>query len=476
MNRISPPQIIWEPKVDSFYSDCACPDRICRPITIFSPETVGQWQIAPSLLRIPLDGTHEAIFSPTADVACAVLNRSASQILDTFTDHQPIHNPIPQTLASLGLLKPVETAERCLPESSHLLTAWLHITNQCNLQCSYCYLKKTKESMDVTTGKMAVSAVVRSALQHGYSAIKLKYAGGEPTLHFDLVKLLHEYAKEQADHAVLILHETLLSNGVSLTPAMLDYIRDSGMRLAISLDGIDAAHDAQRIFGNGHGSFHLVKNGIERAIMRGVKPYLSITVSANSLDALSQVVEFALERELLFNLNFYRQHTPDVSQDILQAEDERLINGLLAAFKIIEKNLPSYSLVGTLIDRANFSSPHVRPCGAGKNYLVIDQHGKIARCQMEIEQSVSSIFVDDPLHDIRLSQQGFQNAPVEDKKSCRTCQWRYWCAGGCPLMAYRTNGSSTAKSPYCEVYKAVFPELLRLEGLRLLKWQASSTS
>jgi uncharacterized protein len=31
-------------------------------------------------------------------------------------------------------------------------------------------------------------------------------------------------------------------------------------------------------------------------------------------------------------------------------------------------------------------------------------------------------------------------------------------------------GRSDVKSPYCNVYKALYPEVLRLEGLRLLKW------
>ena len=65
---------------------------------------------------------------------------------------------------------------------------------------------------------------------------------------------------------------------------------------------------------------------------------------------------------------------------------------------------------------------------------------------------------------------GFQNVPVDEKEGCRDCAWRYWCAGGCPLLAYRTAGRSDAPSPYCAVYKALYPDVLRLEGLRLLKW------
>jgi hypothetical protein len=37
-------------------------------------------------------------------------------------------------------------------------------------------------------------------------------------------------------------------------------------------------------------------------------------------------------------------------------------------------------------------------------------------------------------------------------------------------MAYRKTGRYEAKSPNCEIYKALFPEVIRLEGLRLLRY------
>ena len=58
---------------------------------------------------------------------------------------------------------------------------------------------------------------------------------------------------------------------------------------------------------------------------------------------------------------------------------------------------------------------------------------------------------------------------VDEKDECRDCQWKYWCAGGCPLETYRKTGTYTAKSPNCNIYKALFPEIIRLEGLRMLE-------
>jgi len=39
------------------------------------------------------------------------------------------------------------------------------------------------------------------------------------------------------------------------------------------------------------------------------------------------------------------------------------------------------------------------------------------------------------------------------------------------LATYRATGRYDVKSPHCNIYQALFPEVLRLEGLRLLKYQ-----
>lgn len=93
--------------------------------------------------------------------------------------------------AELGLLVSDTPAPSAAPGET--LVAWLHVTNACNLRCTYCYLSKTEEPMTSATEGDAVDATVRSARLHGYRAIKLKYAGGEAALNFRLIEELHGY-------------------------------------------------------------------------------------------------------------------------------------------------------------------------------------------------------------------------------------------------------------------------------------------
>ena len=86
---------------------------------------------------------------------------------------------------------------------------------------------------------------------------------------------------------------------------------------------------------------------------------------------------------------------------------------------------------------------------------------------MHLEQGVAFRNADDAL---KLVAGGpIRTVSVDDKEGCRDCVWRYRCAGGCPLETYRATGRFDVKSPHCNIYTTLFPEALRLEGLRLMK-------
>jgi uncharacterized protein len=89
---------------------------------------------------------------------------------------------------------------------------------------------------------------------------------------------------------------------------------------------------------------------------------------------------------------------------------------------------------------------------------------------MVMTQTVTDYNDPDPLATVRGSTTGLQNPKVDEKEECSKCEWRYWCTGGCPLQAYRATGRYDVKSPNCNIYKALYPEVVRLEGLRLLKY------
>jgi uncharacterized protein len=470
--------------------DCACAvsgDRVLSPTGAAPPDSwarnAGRWVAGREILDWPIDPEHRLLFNPVGHGGVVVVNEPAHRIFCSFRKAATEDEAQPDSvcdgdraqqvigrLADLGLIHLDGKVQRPEFSSGTVLTAWLHITNACNLRCPYCYISKSNEAMDETVGRAAVGAVIQSAVDNGFPAVKLKYAGGEASLNHRLMIDLHAYACELAQRRGLALYATMLSNGVALASSLIDTLRSAGIRVMISLDGVGRMHDAQRPSVNGKPSFRLVERGIERLVERDHAPHLSVTITNRNAQGIADVVRFALERDLTFSLNLFRDNDCATPFPDLRYEEQTIISGLLRAFEVIEEFLPRWSVLGSILDRGQLLEPRQRSCGVGQDYVVIDQRGSVSKCHMEIEKTLGDVFSSDPLQLVRQDRTTALNLAVDEKEGCRDCSWRYWCTGGCTVATFRATGRYDVKSPNCNIYKAIYPQALRLEALRLLKY------
>lgn len=427
---------------------------------------------------IPIDDYHSIILATNAAAPLFVLNAPAQEILDFFSQpHDPaewdqnssIDNHNAQTAIAqfykVGLLQEVSVQPEITkfnPTTSPLET-WLYLTRACNLACTHCFVSKDVRRMSLETGLQAIDRLFELAETHGHPEVKIKYAGGEPTMNWDLIPALHERAKSRAQETGLRLTEVLVTNATLLDRERLQFIKEEGFRLSISLDGFGAGHDRQRPVRNGNPTFRRVFQSVLLALEMGLKPYLIITITRLNVDEVPALTAFALEHRLILNLNFYRPHHPN---DTLAADNADLSRALQQALKVVEANLPYHNFMEGLIDRSNFGAAHQHVCGAGRNYLSIDTDGSVLPCHMLTGYNLPGIplqMLESPRFD------DFPNPPIDHRNGCNTCEWRYWCAGGCPILAKNVMGTSNVSSPYCSVYKEIYPEIVRLQVLQLLR-------
>lgn len=475
--------------------DCADYSLVSYPIITSSAMNVGgeRMQMVATLSRSPLLYIQQCgegrwfICNPTEAGHMAVLDASAMSLFELFQQPMTIRQAC--SLMPDCFVNEIEHVVMCLYQWGFLrvhgevapmqrssvtpekLTAWIHITNECNLRCHYCYLEKTHEDLPDDVGRRAIDTVFRSALKHTMGTIKLKYAGGEASLHMKSLLALHDYAADLAQEHGIKLEAVLLSNGVVLSQRTIEHLKARHIAISISLDGLGLAHDSQRPFRNGQGSSRYVLRTIDRLLANGIIPHISITVSQRNLDGLPELISYVLAHELSFSLNYYRENECSAHINDLRFADIQIIAAMRSVFKVIEENLPRRSLLSCLLDKAKLQASHTHTCGVGQNYLVIDQRGGIAKCQVDIQRTVATIDMEDPLQVIRDDRDAVQGLSVEEKEGCRTCTWRYWCTGGCPLLTYKVTGRYDVQSPNCAIYKALFPEVLRLEALRLLRYE-----
>jgi uncharacterized protein len=327
--------------------------------------------------------------------------------------------------------------------------------------------------MTEEVGLKAIEAVFWTVENNGFRAVKLKYAGGEAALHFKLVQRLHQYAQELAVDKGLELRAVVLSNGTVWTPAMAKWLVDSKVKLMISLDGVGAAHDGQRPTRGGRSTFARIEQTVDHILLpAGVRPDISITVTARNASATAEAVAWAIERDLPFSLNFYRENLLSARYENLKLEENQIIGGIRQAYHVVEKHLPTRPFLGGLLDRVQIEA-HTHTCGVGQSYLVFTHTGQVTQCQMHLGAGKPIADAEDVLKIV--AHGTIPTINVDDKVGCRECVWRYRCTGGCPLETYRVTGRFDVQSPHCNIYTTLFPEALRLEGLRLMKVEGDLT-
>ncbi|MFV9503593.1 MAG: radical SAM protein [Oscillochloridaceae bacterium umkhey_bin13] len=404
----------------------------------------------------------------------AVLDQWAQQLLQRLPLEPACLNDEEQAslgmLARAGLVSHNQRATIPPPAPPRTLVAWLHTTSACNLRCHYCYVAKAQVAMSATTARQAVDTVMTAARRHGYPCVALKYAGGEPTLQLPLILATHAYAQSVAATYGLRLSGAVLSNGVLVDEAAAAQLATAGLSLMVSLDGSAPTHDQQRPTVGGRGTYAAAWQGLRRAQAAGVAVTVGITVTAIGLPDLPTFVNNLLAADLPFGISFYREPLNSPPSHSLCPDPDQLIATMQQVYATVAQHPPRWSVLGALLDRTHPGAAHQRSCAAGEHYLVIDQHGKIASCQMTLDQPVSQLTAYDPLSELRQAAGGIYGQDVDMRDDCRTCQWRYWCGGGCAVLNARNASGGASHTSACSVYKALFPALLRLEGQRVLYW------
>ncbi|RPI48227.1 MAG: radical SAM protein, partial [Chloroflexi bacterium] len=339
------------------HCDCAC---ALEPSYATVPALSGPWTADTRAVSVDLKQEWRAYFNPRGPVGVAVLNRAAQHLLSAFEPSivpddlalrlpeipAPAVHQVVSDLAAIGLIQPLQGRAPAPPPPT-ALSAWLHVTEACNLACPYCYVQKSPRAMSLDVAQQAARRLVETAQRYGYQKLRLKYAGGEPTLHFGLVQAVHAYARSLAQQAEIELEEVVLTNGAGVPDEILDAIAVAGINLMVSLDGGPAAHDRLRARCGGDGTFGAVVSTIDRALARGLLPDVSITLTSLNLDGVGGAARVALERNLPFNLNFYRECAPAGRPGRREAEtlappSGRLVPAILDIFDLIAQ-FPAYS-------------------------------------------------------------------------------------------------------------------------------------
>jgi uncharacterized protein len=135
----------------------------------------------------------------------------------------------------------------------------------CNLDCNYCFYKKTETLYPDQKAFMSAETadiLIQKAMGYGAAMNSFCWQGGEPTL---LGTSFYQAVVERQKHYQQpnqMVENSVQTNGLLLDSAWCDILRDNHILVGLSLDGPGEVHDQYRISSNGIGSFQKVMNSV----------------------------------------------------------------------------------------------------------------------------------------------------------------------------------------------------------------------
>lgn len=381
--------------------------------------------------------------------------------------------------------------------AERVFNTWVHLTNACNLACPYCYIHKDKHHMGGDVTARVLAAIEATARSGEVDRIHVRFAGGEPMLRFeDMQRFFTDATVICQSHGVKF-GAAILTNGTVVPKGATDWIRAHGVQVSVSVDGVGTVQDVMRPVVGGGSSFARLQDGLDAYLTAGIRPYILVTIGDSNLDGLVELTQWLLARKLGFRYSLVRdlEWGAGLLDDRQGASDAAGMNveldapaGLLSGepLRRVQRVLGQcYDLIEAAVargeaDRPSFRATHkfcdlepwrpiAKACGAGDTYVAIADTGEVSPCQAALHHpGTQPIRADNLFRQAREQTQLGTFRRESGNPECNRCRFKASCAGGCPLLLYRREGHIDGRSPYCEVFRAVLPRILRIGALELL--------
>ena len=340
------------------------------------------------------------------------------------------------------------------------MKAILHLSSACNLRCRYCYAAKHEHgtTMTLETALAAVDLVSRE----GRGSFCVSFFGGEPLLHFPLIREVVNAAERLGAERAQQVAFRMSTNGLLFTPEILRFCGEHQIYFAVSCDGDRTAHDAQRVYPDGRGSFDALAALLPGILSLCPHTVFTSVVTPASVTALASSMDWMWDQGIRFVA-----HQLDFADPAWDLESFGTLGAqyrLLADWYLRHTREGEYFYLNLLDDKiktrvkADFNA--APPCDFGISKVSVAPDGTLYPCVRFVS--------DDPRtrdYVIGHVSTGFNGARQElsrknlaPKPACATCAYVGRCIHYCGCNNFTSTGEIDQVHPLvCEHERLLIP-------------------
>lgn len=331
------------------------------------------------------------------------------------------------------------------PKHAHPKSAYVHVTQRCNLCCVGCYSMGDLRNCVPDPSLDDLHRVFDQLSCNGVRNVNI--SGGEPFLRDDLCEVVR-IANEECGIPIV----NIVTNGTVVDECNLDDLAKRVSRVVVSIDGVsaDAPAYVRRVQ-----RFETLVETVHRLKAAKIRVRILPTLHAKNIDDLPAYMDLA--RDLGVEINYsLLSCPPEIGEmrELVPNESDLTRLAELQDARIAASQQGEPFGIGLTAKRL---------CGAGCKNLSVDADGGLYPCHMlqSDEFLMGNVFQED-LGTILERTRSIASQwllPIERIDGCRDCEFSLVCGGGCRARTINGGAQLADKDPYCALSKGFYEKM-----------------
>lgn len=327
----------------------------------------------------------------------------------------------------------------------------IHLTDKCNLNCTYCYENKRNKDISFEDIKNLIDYEI--SRKQRYSIII--FCGGEPLLQKNMIKNTIDYINSKK--CKTDFYYGITTNGTLLDDDFIKYMKKNKfINIAYSIDGIKETHDLNRKTIDNNGTFNIVEKNARKLLKSFDNVVAMSVITRNNLSNLGKNVEYLIDIGFkCINLLFdYSQEWQDEDLNEIKKQYNKIAE--IYANKILQECDIEIPLIDDKIrtyieDEYNCNED----CKLGMKTINVGTDGNFYPCMQFVNNADFIIGNCKDGIDINKRINLIKNS-MKENEMCKECTIRKRCKHTCACRNYILTNDINELSPViCETEKII---------------------
>jgi uncharacterized protein len=433
-----------------------------------------QLQRVPDLFRIPVEGGF-LLYAPAKRLLSWLRTDQTCKLADLCLPAELAFLApfVEQRSIDLRSIELSVNAPGSIPTDLFILP-----TTRCQFCCRYCFSNANEgDLVDMPVG-MALDAVdfcLKNVLLQDRGLLFVRFlGGGEPTVHWPLLKETVLRARSVAGKAGLPSWISVVTNGL-LSREKAAWLAENMDEITFSIDGPPDIQDFNRPLSNGSASSGYVCRAVDETAKRRGNYLFRATIPREQSERMPEIVEYFLERFDVKRIcleplsecgrcNATNSKTPD---------QDSFVEAFIAA-----RNIGRSRNAVVEYSSANIGRISCWFCTTTGRQFGLNPDGSVTACgevDLFYKKHNELFLYGKYLPDMRSFElepgkvESHRKRTVDGLPYCANCFAKYHCAGGCPIRALRDTGSpfNPFRGNCAKVRRIIADELAYLASTQL---------